>query len=379
MPYTYIVSEKPLEELVSHMKRAPRVAVDIEANTLYRYFPQVCLIQVTFQESTYVVDPLVGLDLSKFLKVLAGKPLILHAGDYDLRMLRHSYAFRPKKEVFDTMLAAQLLGSDELGLVAIAKRCLGVELTKTGQKSNWTRRPLSEAQLAYACDDTRYLEALADHLAWELHSLGRRRWHRETCARMVVATEKENGTDPEEAWRVKGWAALDRHHLVFLREFWRWRENEARMANRPPFKIMGNPQLLELTTWAGDNPDANVSNAPRLPRTCEGRRMGALADAMRSAAGMPREKWPKRRRDRQAPPPGPDCRAEVRALRTECDEIARELDIPPSVLAPRAALAGVARGKPRTVREIMTCGGMMRWQAELLAPAVKRVLGQTSK
>src|SRR5690606_29025346 len=145
----------------------------------------------TFHGENWIVDPLAHLDLSRFLSVLSEKPLLLHGGDYDLRMLRTSLDFQPRGEVFDTMLAAQVLGCDQVGLAALADRYLGVTLSKHSQKSNWAQRPLQPKQLAYAVDDTRHLEALADRLTAEMEALGRVHWHRSMCRRMVHSASYE--------------------------------------------------------------------------------------------------------------------------------------------------------------------------------------------
>src|SRR5439155_19267917 len=163
--YVYVRERAAMEALIEHVGAAARVAVDTEADSLHNYFEKVCLIQLSLGEEHYLVDPLAGLELSGFLEALAVKPLILHGGDYDLRMMRTSLGFRVRREVFDTMIAAQLLGIEQIGLAALIERFFGVTIEKAGQKSDWSRRPLSEKQLSYAINDTGFLEPLADFLA----------------------------------------------------------------------------------------------------------------------------------------------------------------------------------------------------------------------
>ena len=195
----------------------------------------------------FIVDPLAGLDLSEFLSALADKPLLVHGGEYDLRMMLGSMHFRPKHGIFDTLPAAQLLGCDQLGLVALADKYLGVTLSKKGQRSDWSRRPLSEGQLSYAVDDTRHLAQLADILKAELEKLGRLDWHREMCERIVQFTQEEKPpADPERIWRIKGCRDLNNRQLAYVRELWHWREHEAQEADIPPFKVLGNQGILDL-------------------------------------------------------------------------------------------------------------------------------------
>ena len=180
------------------------MAVDTEADSLHHYFEKVCLLQLSLQGRTYLVDPLADIPMEPLLKALAVKKLVFHGAEYDLRMLMAGYHFRPQGEVFDTMLAAQLVEGRACSLVTLAEKYLGVELTKQGQRSDWSRRPLTEAQLRYACNDTRHLEAIADHLQGELRRLDRLEWHRESCRRMVKATGQEKTPgDPERVWRIK--------------------------------------------------------------------------------------------------------------------------------------------------------------------------------
>jgi len=117
--YVYVRERSAMEALVERIGAAERVALDTEADSLHNYFEKVCLIQLSLEDEHYIVDPLAGLDLGGFLAALAEKPLILHGGDYDLRMMRASLGFRTRREVFDTMIVAQLLGIEQIGLAAL--------------------------------------------------------------------------------------------------------------------------------------------------------------------------------------------------------------------------------------------------------------------
>jgi len=375
-PYRYITEQSDLDALVKRIKSARRrIPLDIEANSLYQYFQKVCLIQLTLNEDDYIVDPLVGLDLSEFLEGLSKKPLILHGADYDLRMMRSSLGFIPQAEVFDTMSAAQLLGIEQIGLAALAERFLGVTLGKRNQKSDWSHRPLSEKQLAYAVDDTHYLEPIAQRLEDELKRLGRLEWLKEIGANTVAAASNGMAFPHEkDEPRVKGAALLEPRELAYVHEIWRWRDRLARNANRPPFKIFADQQIVDLATWAAKHPDLPVEKWPRLPRSFNGRRLDGLKRAIRTAREMPPSEWPNPRKRRTAGPPQPDCRREIEGLQAECRRLAEELGIAPAVLAPRAVLAAVARFRPHSIKEAMEAGPMLRWQATLLMPCIEKVL-----
>ena len=375
--YAYVRESAALERLIRRIRTGETVAIDIEADSLHSYTEKVCLIQLSVGGRDFVVDPLSELDFSALMEALAEKPLIAHGGDYDLRMLRAWQGFRPRGAVFDTMIAAQLLGIEQIGLAALVERFLDVAMTKDSQKSDWSRRPLSEKQLHYAANDTRHLEGLAECLHGELVERGRVEWHRESCAAMVEATGRDRSRDSREAWRIKGAGRLTPRQLAFLRESWGWREERARRADRPTFKVLGNRQLLELVLWAESHPDEPLEQGPKLPRDIVGSRRRALKHALDRAAAMNPAEWPERIKAPRVHPPPMDQR-EFDALRGECARIAEALEIAPSTLAPKAALEAIVQQRPGTLDEVMASGGLLRWQAELVRPAVGRVLHGTS-
>jgi len=366
-----------MQSLIRDIDRAERVALDTEADSLHNYFEKVCLIQLSLEGEHYLVDPLSGLDLSGFPEALADKPLILHGGDYDLRMLRASLGFKPRGEVFDTMIAAQLLGIEEIGLAALIERCFDVIIAKEGQKSDWSHRPLSEKQLLYAINDTRFLEPLAAHLGRELSERGRIDWHTESCRAMVESAGRDRIRDPEQAWRIKGSGRLTRRQLAYLRELWRWRDQHARRANMPSFKIFGNQQILDLIEWLDSHPAVPLPQGPKLPRNIRDTLLRTLEEVIARVAGMDPAQWPELKRFERRETPPADVTERINALRGECASIAKELDITAATLAPRAALEAIARDRLRTVDEIVQSGRLLRWQAELVQGAVEKCLHST--
>ena len=375
--YVYVRDSAALERLTRCIRDGKSVALDIEADSLHSYTEKVCLIQLSAGGRDFVVDPLSELDFGGLIEALAEKALIVHGGDYDLRMLRAWQGFRPRGEVFDTMIAAQLLGIEQIGLAALSEKYLDIAMTKDSQKSDWSRRPLTEKQLRYAANDTRHLEALAECLHGELVERGRVEWHRESCAAMVEATGRDRPRDSREAWRIKGAGRLTPRQLGYLREAWGWREERARRADRPTFKVLGNRQLLELVLWAESHPDEALEQGPKLPRDIVGSRRRALKHALDRAAAMTPAEWPERVKTPRVHPPPIDQR-QFDALRGACAEIAEGLEIAPSTLAPKAALEAIVREGPRSLDEVMATTGLLRWQAELVRPAVERALHGTS-
>jgi ribonuclease D len=374
--YVYVRERAAMDKLIQRIGAAERVALDTEADSLHNYFEKVCLIQLSLGGEHYLVDPLCDLDLTGFSEALAEKPLILHGGDYDLRMMRASMGFRTRREVFDTMIAAQLLGFEQIGLAALTERFFAITIGKEGQKSDWSHRPLSDKQLRYAVNDTRFLERLADRMYGELDERERVDWHRESCRAMVESTGRDHARDPEEAWRIKGAGRLTRRQLAYLRELWRWRDQHARSANLPAFRVLDNQEILGLVQWAESHPGVPLHQGPKLPRNIVGAQLTTLEEAIARVADMDETEWPEpRKRDHDAP--RNDCIEEINSLRAECAQIAQELEIAASTLAPRAALEAIARSRPRTVDEIMKTGDLLCWQAELVQGAVEKCLHST--
>jgi ribonuclease D len=377
--YIYVSKLAALESLIQRIDSAETVAVDTEADSLHNYFEKVCLIQLSLGDEHYLVDPLCGMDLSGFLEALAEKPLIVHGGDYDLRMLRTSLRFRSCGEVFDTMIAAQLLGIEQIGLAALIERFFAITIGKEGQKSDWSHRPLSEKQLRYAINDTRFLAPLAERLGGELSKRGRVNWHKESCRAMVASARCDRARDPEEAWRIKGAGRLTRRQLAYVRELWHWRDQHARRANVPSFKIFGNQQILDLVQWAESHPGVPLRRGPKLPRNIRDARLRTLEEAIARVARMDQAQWPQLRRFDRDVAPCADITAQIHALRGACARTAKELQITASTLAPRAALEAIVQSRPRTVDEIMASAGLLRWQAELVQGAVETCLQSTQE
>ncbi len=371
--YTYVDSAESLARLTEALSATSRVGLDTEADSLHHYFEKVCLIQLSFLGSNYVIDPLAGLSLTEFLEMLSRKELVLQGADYDLRMLKKSFEFRPKAPVFDTMLAAQVLGYEKIGLAALAERFCGVVLSKAGQKSDWARRPLSTKQLDYASDDTKYLETIAGALARGLQEAGRSDWHRECCERVVETSGREGKNDAREVWRIKGSFGLAPKELVFVRELWKWRDEEAQRRDRPPFMILLNEDLIELARWRSENPNESLHPGPKSMKRITGENLVRLESAIRVAESLPLSEWPvapERIRSRERQPTS----EKVEALLAACKIIAGELKMEPCFLASRATLTAVARHEPRSIEKVIETSGMMRWQAALLMPAIQSLL-----
>lgn len=371
-PATLITTQAALNRVCTELRKHDRIALDMEADSLHHYFEKVCLLQLSLDGEHYILDPLAKLSLGEFMSELAQHPLILHGADYDLRMLRRDFGFHAK-EVFDTMIAAQMLGYKQFGLAALVEKICDVKLIKRGQKADWSRRPLSPDLLKYAADDTRFLNILADTLQVDLERTGRLEWHREMCRHLLNAvSEDKPPPDPDRAWKIKGWHTLKSpRSKMILRCLWQWREDQARNADLPAFRIMSNEALVSLAAWGEEHDD--LSGAPHLPRTCTGQRLRTLKKALvRGRTAALREPSGRENNMNQNSKPVNDRL--LAALRKRRDEIAAGLELDPALVAPAAALTGIAKSGARTVEALQSAGDLYDWQTDLLGPGFTEVL-----
>jgi ribonuclease D len=347
-------TEEKLAALLPSLKAATWVAVDTEADSLHAYPEKVCLIQISTAEGDWLVDPLAGLDLEPFLAALAGHELIMHGADYDLRLLRKHHDFVPKA-IFDTMLAARLLGLRQFSLGHLVEHLLGVRLEKGTQKANWARRPLTERMAAYARNDTRYLKHLADPLRAELKARGRLEWHREACAQLIRDSSRPRSSGLDSAWRLKGSHALDRRGLAVLRELWRWREAEAIAANKPPFFVLSHELLVELAAAAA----AGRRVESLFPTHLSQRRRTGIEKGIARAMALPPEEHPQVLRPKSRRPSEAERRRFLE-LQQRRDLRAAELGIDPTLIASRSTLSDLAHDWEQHAP------GLMAWQRKLL-------------
>jgi len=196
-------------------------------------------------------------------RALQSREIVLHGADYDLRMLRRGLNFAASR-IFDTVIAARLLGIREFSLAALVKRFFGVELHKHSQKADWAMRPLPPRMIKYALNDVHYLLPLAAKLEEDLDRLHRREWFRQSCERAIEVASTSRERSQDELWRISGAGALEPRTGAVLRALWQWREKEAEMADRPPFHILQNHELLKAAEsfTSGNVPDYRYFSTP---------------------------------------------------------------------------------------------------------------------
>ncbi|HST30455.1 MAG TPA: ribonuclease D [Chthoniobacterales bacterium] len=346
-----ISADSQVRELTGQIAPHDRVAIDTEADSLHCYREKLCLLQISVPGHDVIVDPLAKVDLGPLRDVLANKEVVLHGADYDLRLLRRNMEFVPTR-IFDTVIAARMIGLREFSLAALVKHHFDIELAKGSQKANWAQRPLSQRMAEYAINDTRYLLPLAERLEKELESRNRMEWFRQSCRRALEFAATDRERDLDEAWRISGAGTLRGRASAVLRELWNWREREAEAVDRPPFHILQNRELISSAEQfaAGQSPD--------YKHFSDRRRRGFLEAADR-AMHLPEQDWPVRLR-RSGTRPTTEVIKRIEKIRQTRDYAARELHIEASFIAPRATLEAIGADPSRADALLVP------WQRELL-------------
>ena len=373
--FELIENDIQLKNLTGRLKTVSVIALDTEADSFHHYRPQVCLIQVTFDGQTSIVDPLAALDIAGFLKELAKKELIIHDAGYDLRMLKADFGFRPKNGVFDTMLAAALSGLPNVGLSALLERVLDMKVAKHNQKADWSKRPLTGHLLQYAAEDTIFLAQIREYLEAKLHELGRSDWHTESCRQAVAAADiDKEPTDPDSEWRIKGTGTLSFKVMAFVRELWYWRETIAKKTNIAPFMICRNADIIKLADWAARKKKP-IDSDRHFPIRCHNNNRKAILAALQAAQELPHEQWPGPRKSDPSKRLSKTTRNTVNELKAECEKIADEIGLSMQWIASRAALTQIVLDNATTTEQIQKKKILMNWQANLILPAIQKVLG----
>jgi len=252
---TLVADAASVEELIASLRPEAFIALDTESNSFHAYREKVCLIQVSVPGRDWIVDPLATAVAPLGSVLCDGRETVLHGADYDVRCLKRDFGWS-LPNLFDTMVAARRLGVIGLGLSALVEARFGVRLSKAHQRSDWGHRPLTPEQLAYAALDTHYLLRLRELLLSDLDAKGLTAQAREEFVRIAGARPHERVFDPEGWRRLKGARDLGKEEREILRALWNAREGRAEALGRPPFKVLGEQQLIEIARRRPGDPEA---------------------------------------------------------------------------------------------------------------------------
>jgi len=340
------------------------IALDTEGASFHRYVDRIYLLQLSTQHHSAIIDPLHAGALPKLGALMENREVevIFHDADYDLRLLRQDYGWHTT-HVFDTRIAAQLLGIPAFGLAALLEKFFSVKLDKQHQRADWSMRPLTPSMLDYAAQDTRYLLDLRDELRTGLESLGRMSWAEEEFERLESIQFAPD--DPATGFmRTKGARDLKRRELAVLKELVAWRDERAAALDRATFRVMGSEAMFEIARVHPKTRE-ELAAIKGVPRWVVERHAQDLLDAVQRGLAVPEADLPRfpraARWDRD-----PDFDSNVAKLKSVRDAAAARLKLDPGVLCARDRMEAVARRKPKAVEELAEIPELRHWQASVL-------------
>jgi ribonuclease D len=321
-------------------------------------------MQITTAGEDWIVDPLAGVPIDSLGAVLGDAKIIkvFHGADYDLRILNRDFGFEIRN-LRDTMICAQLLGYEAIGLAGLLDRHFGLKLDKTHQRADWSQRPLTPDMLRYAATDTHYLAELVAKLEAELREKGRWEWALEEFSRLEQIRHSESTPDPEAFRKLKNIGRFNRRQLAALSRLHGWRDGAARKVDRPPFKVVGNDTLV---TIAETLPQSlrELKQIRGMTAGQAGRHGQGILAAVAEALALPEDELPELVAKKQW---NRDKLLELRVdrLRAVRDELAKDLAIEPGVLAPRHVLTAIATDRPSEASALAAIPAMRRWQIDV--------------
>lgn len=364
----HIASAQAASLLTAKLESCDRIALDCEAAGFHRYSDKLCLVQLSTPSDTWIIDVL-AFDASSVLRPPLEEPgveVVMHGASFDLRLLSRDLGARVRG-LFDTQAAAAFLGEQALGLSALLKRFLGVQLGKKYQRADWAMRPLPREMIEYAAGDTRHLHVLGGILRGRLEEKERLDWASEEFRWLERIEWKGENSDPDPAAALKKARDLTPRSLERLRALWTWRDEIARRRDRAPFRVASDDVLVQLA----ESPPASIEELRRRPGLSPalarraGRRLFELLDRadLRPEAHIApyvrrRPGWPPRL--------APEAEERAERIRRARTRRARELGLDPGLLLPNKTIVEIARAAPRSMSALAQVPNLRAWQVAAL-------------
>jgi ribonuclease D len=367
-----VTKQAEFKKVVEKLLAQPVVAVDTESNSLYAYREQVCLIQFSIPKQDYLIDPLALRDISALGEVFESARIekIFHAAEYDLLVLQRDFGFK-FSTLFDTMVAARILGRNRVGLGSLLEDEFNVKLEKKYQRANWGRRPLPPEMLNYACLDTHYLITLRNLLKKELQSDGRWPLAEEDFARLSQVM----GTPPEpqgvDVWRISGVYDLNPKQVAVLYRLAEYREDRAQQMDRPLFKVIGDKTLLAIA----ENAPRTLEELSKLPGMTDGqlRRHGKhLLQAVREGTADKPMYRPR------VSHPDESVVHLLETLRNWRKLTAREIGVESDVVLPRDVMEQIAYSRPKSEATLAKIMSDLPWRWQRYGKRIFELVQQNS-
>lgn len=379
-PLIMVESDAALLDAVARLRSARVLGVDTESDSFHHYQEKVCLVQISDLDTDYVVDPLAVSDMSPLGELMAepGVVKVFHGADYDVVSLKRDFGYR-FANLFDTMIASQFLGLPRIGLADLINQFFGHVIDKKYQRHDWAARPLEDEHLDYARGDTHWLPALRELLTQKLERSRRLRPVLEEC-RMMEAREWQGRVhDPADFLRVKGARQLDEAGQRVLRALYAYRDQEAAAMDRPAFKVIPDPVLLDISQKRPGSVDAVASMMRKgsgLMRRHGARLAELVAEGLADETPLPS---PPPRESNGAPPSvlrGRDAEHLLARLKEWRNEMVARDNVAPVTIAANGLLREITRRAPRSLDELAQVPDIRDWQLEEHGATLVRLVNE---
>ena len=337
---TPITANDELEAFCARLAGQPFIAVDTEFMRETTYWPKLCLIQAAAPAAAAVIDPLApGLDLQPFLKLMAdaGIQKVFHAGRQDVEIFNNLGVI--PKPLFDTQIAGMAAGfGEQIAYDALVRQMLRIDIDKSSRFTDWSRRPLTQAQLDYALADVTHLAEIYPRLRERLEREGRLAWVEEEMADLIDPSNYD--MSPENAWRRLKPRRHTAKYMAVFKAVAAWRERMAQTRDQPRGRIIKDDAIDEVATQTPTDADA-LGRLRSVPKGFAGSRYGPeLLETVREALDAPEAHAPQVERPR--PPPPQATGAVVELLKVLLKARAEEAGVASKLIATVSDLEKIA-------------------------------------
>lgn len=337
-----IDTQEELNALCTALTAAGRIGCDTEFVRTQTFWPQLCLVQVATESETACVDVLAAIDIAEFRRIMLAhpEPLILHAAKQDLEAWFAFWRELPTA-VFDIQIAAGLLGfQPQIGYGNLVRELLDIDLAKDQTRTDWSRRPLTDAQIHYASDDVAYLHAIHDIVRARLEDYGRYEWAQADSTALVDRNLYD--APSEEAWRrLSGVPYLPVAPQARARALATWRESRAKQANRPRQWILADKALMQIAR-ANPGQTDDLRGIDDLPPSIIRKQGQNILQTVQRANDDVANGSTKLT---QKPVSVSPDKKRIQHLSGIVRETAHELNIAPEILATRRDITGILNGR----------------------------------
>ena len=370
--YTLISSDEELVNICHKLKTKQQIAMDLEADSMHHFKERVCLIQIADDTENILIDPLCLTDFSPLQQFCEDPDIIkvFHGADFDIRSLERDFNLHIHT-LFDTEIACRFLGIQRRSLAALLKKHFNLCLDKRFQKTDWSKRPLSEEMIAYSINDVAHLLALSQILKKKLEDCGRLAWAQEEFYLQTLVKHDNNNTAPLFV-KFKGAGRMSRRSLAVLEQLLQVRMELAQQKDLPLFKIMGAEAVSRMATIRPATlPELKQSKA--LSPKQIGMYGSKCIEAIRKGLSLPASALPAYPR-KKAPEVLPEISGRIRALKEMREDMSKKIGMEPGFLINNAMITAIAATSPTTIQELMELEGARQWQMNILGKEILHIL-----